>query len=61
MASINNMVKRVTGLAADDVTPWEYNFIDSIDDKTESGTDCTGLTARQVEIVECLFKKHFAG
>lgn len=61
MASINNMVKRVTGLAPDDVTPWEYDFIDSIDDRTASGADCTSLTARQIEIVECLFNKHFAG
>lgn len=61
MPSINNMVKRITGLAQGDVTTWEYYFIDSIDDETESGTDCTSLTAKQVEIVERIFNKHFAG
>lgn len=60
MASINNMVKRITGLAQGDVTTWEYDFIDSIDDQTESGTDCAILSAKQVEIVERIFTKHFA-
>lgn len=60
MASINNMVKRVVGLARGDVTPWEYDFIDSIDGKTKSGADCSCLSEKQVEIVERIFTKHFA-
>lgn len=61
MASLNNMVKRISGLALGDVSEWEYNFINSVDAQTESGTDCSRLTAKQVEVIERIYNKHFAG
>ena len=62
MTSINNMVKRVTGLAdTKDVNEWENNFIKSIVIRTDNGKSTASLTERQVESLEDLFYKHFSG
>jgi hypothetical protein len=60
--SIGNMIKRIEGLqGTNDVNEWEDTFIGSIVDQTASGKETTGLSAKQVEIVERIHNKHFAG
>jgi hypothetical protein len=62
MASIGNMIRLIAGLQGTrDVTEWEDTFIGSMIDKTEGGKETTGLSAKQVEIVERIYSKHFAG
>lgn len=61
MTTINTMVKRIAGLAGtSDVSEWEDSFIESIVEKTRDGEDTSALTERQIEVIERLFKKHFA-
>jgi len=62
MASLNTMVKRVAGLQdTRDVSDWENRFIASIVQKTKDGDDTRPLTENQIEVLERLFNKHFAG
>ena len=61
MTSIGTMIKRIAGLqGTSDVSEWEDDFIGSIIDRTEGGKETTGLSAKQVEIVERIHNKHFA-
>lgn len=61
MTTINTMVKRIASLAGtSDVSEWEDSFIESIVEKTRDGEDTSALTERQIEVIERLFKKHFA-
>ena len=61
MTSIANMIKRIGGLSGTkDVTEWESDFINSIIERTGNGTSTTNLTGKQVEIIQSIFKKHFA-
>jgi hypothetical protein len=62
MTSLNNMVKRISGLAGtNDVTGWEDEFIESVVARTDGGNDTSALTEKQVAVVERIFNKHFAG
>lgn len=62
MTSINTMVKRVQGLLdTHDLNDFEQNFVQSIVMKTRDGKDTSSLTEKQIEVLERLFKKHFAG
>lgn len=62
MTSIGAMVKRIEGLAGtSDVTKWENDFIESIVGKTDHGRDTSYLTEKQLEIVQRIHNKHFAG
>ncbi len=61
MASINNMVKRVSGLlGTSDLTNWEEVFVSNIVDQTDDGENTTGLSTKQVETLERIHDKHFA-
>lgn len=62
MASLNAMVKRVAGLQdTTDVNDWENQFIKSVVEKTQNGDNTTSLTENQIDVLEGLFEKHFAG
>ncbi len=62
MISIGTMIKRIEGLCGTkDVSEWESSFIASVVERTLSGARTTGLSAKQVEIVERIYNKHFAG
>ena len=59
--SIGTMVQQIIGLHdTADVTPWENGFIESIFEKTRDGQVTTGLSEKQVEAVERIWRKHFA-
>lgn len=62
MISIGTMIKRIAGLqGTKDVSDWENKFISSIDGMTNGGDETTRLTEKQVEIIERIHNKHFAG
>lgn len=62
MTAINTMVKRISGLAGTrDVNEWEDDFIQSIVEQTDDGDDTSSLTEKQINVIERIFRKHFAG
>jgi len=62
MASLNNMVKRVAGLqGTGDLSEWEERFVASVLASTQGGDNTTSLTEKQIDVLERLFDKHFAG
>ena len=61
MKSIATKIEQIDGLrGTNDLTPWEDEFITSIVDRVAKTTDTRVLSARQVEIVERIYGKHFA-
>ena len=62
MTTLNTMVKRVAGLAGTKaLTEWEESFVASISAQTRNGDDTRSLSDNQIEILERIFDKHFAG
>lgn len=61
MASINTMVQRVSGLVdTNDLTDWESDFVTSVVEQTNDGKNTTSLTEKQIDVLERIFRKHFA-
>ena len=61
MTTLNTMVKRVAGLQdTRDVSEWESEFIASVIEKTRGGDDTSKLTEKQVDVLQRIFRKHFA-
>lgn len=62
MASINTMVKQCSGLlGTHDVNDWEERFLSDICERTNDGDNTSMLTEKQVEVLERIWRKHFAG
>ncbi len=62
MASLNSMVKRVSGLAGThDLNDWETDFVNSIAEQTDDGDNTTSLTEKQITVLERIHSKHFSG
>ena len=62
MKSVNAMVKQLSGLlGTNDLTAWEYDFVDRVIDLTDNGQNVSGLTSKQLEIILKIFNKHFEG
>ena len=62
MTSLNTMVKRCSGLIdTNDVSDWESDFLQSIVERTNDGDNTTSLTEKQIDVLERIFNKHFAG
>lgn len=62
MKSVNQKIKSLAGLiGTKDVTQWEDGFIESIVQQTNDGEYTTSLTPRQIETLDKLHAKHFAG
>lgn len=62
--SIGNKIKRLSGLAdpkMKDLNNWELEFVVNILEKTQDGKNTTNLTEKQVDHIDRLFSKHFAG
>jgi hypothetical protein len=59
--SLGGMIERIGGLTKNDVTPWESDFIDSMVEKYEASGNTGWASAKQAEIIERIFNKHFAG
>jgi hypothetical protein len=59
--SVGTMIRQIEGLHdTGDVTEWENGFIESVVTKTQSGNDTRGLSEKQIETVERIWRKHFA-
>jgi hypothetical protein len=59
--SIGNMVKSIAGmLGTADLSSWEQSFVRSIAEQSNQGADTSKLSEKQVEIVDTIFRKHFA-
>lgn len=62
MASLNTMVQRVHGLIdTKDLSDWESDFVASVVEQTSDGKNTTSLTEKQIDVLERIFRKHFAG
>lgn len=62
MASLNNMVKRCAGLiGTKDVSDYEDEFLKSIVKRTNEGDNTTRLTEKQIDVLERIYEKNFAG
>jgi len=60
MKSIGNKIKQLEGLLDSDLTPWENSFVLSILEHTVQGTHTTGLSEKQIEIINNIYGHHFA-
>lgn len=62
MKSIGAMIRQIHGLLGTSaVSVWESEFIRSIWERTNGGDRTTGLSPKQVEVIERIWGKHFAG
>lgn len=62
MTSFGTMIKRIAGLqGTKDLYEWESKFVGSIVGMTNNGEITTKLTAKQLECIERIHDKHFAG
>ena len=62
MTTINTQIKRICGLLdTKDLTDWEQDFVQSIADRTNEGEKTTMLTDKQLEVIERIHNKNFAG
>ncbi len=62
MPSINTQVRRVSGLLdTKDLSDWEQDFVSSITQQTHNGNNTSSLTDKQIECLERIYGKHFAG
>jgi|JI6StandDraft_1071083.scaffolds.fasta_scaffold2189335_1 hypothetical protein len=62
MTTLNTMLKRVHGLAeTHDLSDWEADFVRSLMSQTRNADDTRSLTEKQIDVLERLFNKHFAG
>jgi hypothetical protein len=59
--SLGAMVKRLAGLIdTRDISGWENRFLKSVLAATRSGDDARALTDRQIDVIERIFRNHFA-
>lgn len=62
MASTNLMLEQVSGMIdTKDLNDWEHEFVTSVWERSEKGKRPDKLSSKQVEILERIWKKHFAG
>lgn len=62
MTSFGTMIKRLAGLqGTKDVNDWEGKFIGSIVGMTNNGEKTTSLTGKQLDTIQRIHDKHFAG
>jgi len=62
MTSLNTMVKKCAGLVdTTDVSDWENQFLKSVIEKTGEGNNTTSLTEKQIDVLERIYGKNFAG
>jgi hypothetical protein len=62
MASLGTMIEQLDGMRdTSDLTEWENDFVTSILERyLAAKKDTRNLSAKQVEIVERIWSKHFA-
>jgi hypothetical protein len=61
MTSIKTMLLQLEGLlGTKDLNDWEYNFVDSMMEKSQRGGVTATLSSKQVEVIGKIWSKHFA-
>jgi hypothetical protein len=61
MKSLGQMIKQLDGLrGTQDINEWESDFIKSVVGWTGNGERTTGLSSKQIAVIERLYRKHFA-
>lgn len=59
MPSLYTMINQLHGMVGmDDLTEWESNFMESVYDRLD-GKDTSGISSKQSEVIDKLYKKHF--
>lgn len=59
--SIGKMIEHCAGLIdTKDVSDWEDEFLQNIVERTENGKRTSALSEKQVQVVERIYRKHFA-
>lgn len=59
--SVGTMVKQISGLLdTSDLIDWENRFVGDIAQGTQDGQRTETLTEKQIEVIERIWKKHFA-
>ena len=62
MKSIGQMIAQLDGLSGtSEINCWEGEFIASVVDKTNGGKDTTPLSDKQIDVIQRLSRRHFAG
>ena len=62
MTSLNTMIKKCAGLVdTTDVSDWENQFLKSVIEKTGEGNNTSSLTEKQIDVLERIYGKNFAG
>lgn len=60
--SISTMLRQLAGMVdTKDLSDWENEFLKNVLERSGDGARTSLLTEKQVERVEQLWKKHFAG
>lgn len=61
LVSIGTKVEQVDGLrGTDDLNAWEESFVSSVVERYEAaGRDSRVLSAKQVDVIERIWRKHF--
>lgn len=60
--SIGSMIEQLDGLRdTDDLTPWEQEFVTSVLQRyLTAKKDSTVITPKQAEVIDRIWRKHFA-
>lgn len=60
--SVGTMLKQLAGMVdTSDLSDWENGFLKNVLERSGDGARTSLLTEKQVDRVEQLWKKHFAG
>lgn len=60
--TVGTMIKQLAGLVGTkDLNDWESTFVRDMLDRTQRGKRTSPLSGSQVEKIEQIWKKHFAG
>lgn len=59
--SLGTQIKQLAGLlGTDDISDWEQRFIKSVYGWSSKGENTSAITAKQIDVIERLYAKHFA-
>ena len=60
MKTLAMKIEQIDGLRdTSDLTPWENEFVTSIVERLPANKDTRAYSAKQVEIIERIWEKHF--
>lgn len=61
IVSLGAMIRQLGGLqGTKDLSAWETTFVRDVLGWSNNGTDTHALSAKQIDVIERLYRKHFA-